>query len=100
MSKPNKSELEKRILNQLRWRGPTDVVALIWHGYLTALMEWGLIDVVTFEQLTELLPKKGFKELYEMSLNEKIKPDKEREIDDFLVGKNNQMNPGDSIEFY
>ena len=89
MSKPTESALRERISNQLRWRGPTDTVALIWHGYLTALLEWGLIDVSTFSRLTELLPKKGFKKLYEMCLDEPIKPEHEKKIDRYLNGFNN-----------
>ena len=82
--KPEEEALAARIRNQISWRGPTDTVALIWHGYLTALLEWGLIDVSVFDRLVKYLPKKGLKELHEMCLDEPIKPEYEKEIDGYM----------------
>jgi hypothetical protein len=86
-SYPTEEELRNRIANQLGWRGPTDKVALAWHGYLTALLEWGLIDVQVFDRLSVLLPQVGNKELYELSSDEPLSLEREREIDEFLIQK-------------
>jgi len=69
---PTEEELRDRIANQLSWRGATDTVALIWHGYLTALLEWGLLDVDAGSRLTALLPKVGNQELCEQALDEPL----------------------------
>ena len=63
---PTEDELRNRILNQLGWRGPTDAVALLWHGYLAGLSEWGLIEIHVYERLLKLLPEIGVKELDEL----------------------------------
>ncbi len=84
---PTEEELRNRIFNQLNWRGPTDTVALIWHGYLGALLEWGLIEVQVFDRLSALLPKIGNKELYEMFADEPLSAEQEREVDEFLRQK-------------
>lgn len=81
---PTEEELRNRILNQLRRRGTTDTVVLIWRGYLSALLEWGLIEVGVYDSLSELLPKVGSKELYELFSDEPLTPEQEREIDEFL----------------
>jgi len=81
---PTEEELRNRILNQLRWRGPTDTVALLWHGYLTALLEWGLLEIHVFDRLLPLLPIVGSKELCELSLDEPLSPEREAEIDEYL----------------
>ncbi|WP_120346215.1 hypothetical protein [Paraburkholderia fungorum] len=67
---PTENELRERITRQIGWRGATDQVALIWHGYLTGLMEWGVIELDVFERLSALLPKIGHDELVELSLDE------------------------------
>ena len=79
---PTEEELRNRITNQLARRGPSNPVALIWHGYLSALLEWGVIEVNVFARLTELLPKVGSKELYELLLDEKLSDEQEHEIED------------------
>ncbi|MDQ1835601.1 hypothetical protein [Massilia scottii] len=84
---PTEEELCNRIVNQLAWRGPTEKVALVWHGYLTALLEWGLIEVQVFDRLSVLLPQVGGKELYELCTDEPLSPEREREIDEFLSKK-------------
>ncbi len=86
---PTEEELRNRIVNQLNWRGATDTVALIWHGYLTALLEWGLIDVDASDRLTMLLPRVGSLELYEQVLDEQLTSEQEREFD-------HSRNGGDS----
>lgn len=80
---PTEDELRNRISRHLGWR-ETETVALIWHGYLNALLEWGLIEIGVFDRLLKLLPKVGSKELYEQSLDEAISPEQEAEIDEYL----------------
>ena len=81
---PTEEELRNRITRQLGWRGATDAVALIWQGYLTALLEWGLIQVDVCDRLTALLPRVGNKELQEQVLDEPLSPEQEREMDEYL----------------
>lgn len=80
---PTEEELRNRIVRQLGWR-ETDAVALIWHGYLNGLLEWGLIEINVYDRLLKLLPKVGNKELYEQSSDEPISPEQEAEIDEYL----------------
>jgi hypothetical protein len=77
---PTEKELRRRISNQLSWRNTTEV-ALLWHGYLNALLEWGLIDVNIYHSLQEVLPRIGMKESYEQALDEQLDPEQEKEFD-------------------
>ncbi len=81
---PTEEELRNRIARQLEWRNSSDTVALIWHGYLTGLVEWGLIEIPVFDRLTALLPQVGNKELCELSTGVPLTSEQEREIDEFL----------------
>lgn len=81
---PSEDELRTRISNQISWRGPTDTVALLWHGYLSALLEWGLIEVQMYDRVSAELPKVGSKELHEIFLDEPIGLEQEQAIDGFL----------------
>ncbi|MBB5610656.1 MULTISPECIES: hypothetical protein [unclassified Janthinobacterium] len=67
---PTEEELRRRISNQLSWRNTAEV-ALLWHGYINALLEWGLIDVNIYNSLQELLPRIGSKESYEQALGKR-----------------------------
>jgi hypothetical protein len=82
---PTEDELRKRITQHLQWRSGSDSVALIWGGYIAALLEWGLISPDVHGRLLELLPVVGAKELDELFLGEPITPEREREIDQFLA---------------
>ena len=84
---PSEEELRSRISNQINWRGKTENIALIWHGYLAALLEWGLLDAQVFDRLSSLLPPVGNKELYELFTDEPLSSDREREINYFLSQK-------------
>jgi hypothetical protein len=86
---PTEEELRNRIRRQLQWHGSTDTVALIWHGYLAALLEWGVIDIQIYDRLISLLPSIGYKELDELFADEPISPEREKELDDFVFGKKN-----------
>lgn len=83
-SYPTEEELRDRIESQLGRRGPTDAVALIWRGYLSGLLEWGLIEVDMFDRLCKLIPKVGHKELFEMCTGESLSPELEREIEESI----------------
>ena len=80
---PTEEELRNRIVRQLGWR-QTEAVALIWHGYLNGLLEWGLIELAVYDRLLKVLPKVGNKELFELALDEPISPERESEVDEFL----------------
>lgn len=80
---PTEEELRNRITRQLNWRD-TNTVALIWHGYLSGLLEWGLIELAVHDRLAKLLPKVGNKELCEQALDEPLTPEQEAEIDEYL----------------
>jgi hypothetical protein len=56
--KPTFEELHKRIWeNLMHYSGPTLMrAALVWDGYLAALIEWGLISPHEHKQLLRLLP--------------------------------------------
>lgn len=86
---PTEHELRERIERQIARRGATDAVALIWHGYLTSLFEWGLIELDVFDRLSALLPVIGRLELVELSMDEQATPELEKEINDSaqLIGK-------------
>lgn len=84
---PTEEELRNRITRQLAWRN-TEVVALLWRGYLSGLLEWGLIEVHVHDRLDKLLPKVGAKELCEMAEDEPLSLEREQEIEDYLRGKN------------
>ncbi|WP_454726961.1 MULTISPECIES: hypothetical protein [Cupriavidus] len=81
---PTESELRERIQRQLARRGATETVALIWHGYLSGLLEWGLIEIDVFGRLCALLPEVGGKEIVELSMDESITPELEREIENSM----------------
>ncbi|MGT2512642.1 hypothetical protein [Cupriavidus basilensis] len=84
--------MRSRIARQMVWRGSTDKVALIWHGYLGALLEWGVIEVHVFKSLSALLPRVGSKELDELFADESIAPERELEIDEFVQKQPKDMS--------
>lgn len=79
---PTEEELRNRISRQISWRGPTDTVALIWRGYLSALLEWGAIENNVYARLMSLLPTVGVKELVELFADEPLNSERERQIDE------------------
>ena len=80
---PTEEELYNRITNHLNHRGATDTVALLWHGYLAALLEWALIDINAHLRLLNLLPRVGIKELDELFADEPISLEREKEIEEY-----------------
>ena len=81
---PTEEELRDRITRQLQWRDKSDPVALIWHGYLSGLVEWGLLEFNIYDRLTELLPIVGSKELSELFGGEPLTTEEEKEIEEYL----------------
>ena len=81
---PTEEELRDRITRQLQWRDKSDTVALIWHGYLSGLMEWGLIEIDVYNRLSDLLPLVGDKEIAELFAGEPLTTEQEKEIDEYL----------------
>ncbi|MBF4070454.1 hypothetical protein GSH05_15405 [Burkholderia pseudomallei] len=84
---PTEQELRERIERQIARRGATDTVALIWHGYLTGLLEWGVIELDVFDRLSALLPAIGHLELVELSIDEQATLELEREITESMRAK-------------
>jgi len=84
---PTKEELRNRIMNQLSWRGRTDTVGLLWHGYLSSLLEWGLIEFEVYDELCDLLPTVGTKEKNELFADEPLSAEEERAMEDHLMQK-------------
>ena len=88
-AKPTKEELENRIQRHLSWSSSSETVALLWHGYLTGIFEWGLISIEDHRVLSELLPKVGTIEVDEIFSGEPVSAGRRAEIEAYLksVGK-------------
>ncbi|NJK81525.1 MAG: hypothetical protein HC876_16745 [Chloroflexaceae bacterium] len=56
--RPQETELRDRIQEDLdHFHGDLpERYALAWAGYLSALSEWGVIDIYTFSRLYDMLP--------------------------------------------
>lgn len=80
---PTEEELRDRICRQLTWHESSDTVALIWHGYISALLEWGVVEVDVFNRLNALLPRVGNEELCELCTGEPLTPDQRNAIAEF-----------------
>jgi hypothetical protein len=57
--KPSVDELSRRIQDDISHFGGTlpESYALVWDGYLAALIEWGLLSPNEHKILSDLLPK-------------------------------------------
>jgi hypothetical protein len=64
---PSELELRYRIRTHLAHRRD-DSVALVWRGYLAALVEWGLISLSCHDRLSAMLPKVGIATVKEVFL--------------------------------
>jgi hypothetical protein len=53
---PTIAELRERIEESAAPEGMDEQTALVWHGYLAALAEGGLITIKEHDQLIEMLP--------------------------------------------
>ncbi|MFA5951346.1 MAG: hypothetical protein WC807_13785 [Hyphomicrobium sp.] len=76
MSHPTIEELRKRMQEHLAYRKDSDVVHLLWKGYLAALMEWGVLEGGDYHELNGVLKEVGEDELREIFLGF---PDEEEE---------------------
>jgi len=66
-SLPKKEEFIFRIKEHLQHRD-SDVVRLLWKGYLAALLEWGFFDPNDYHELNRDLGELGKDELREIFL--------------------------------
>jgi hypothetical protein len=65
---PTFNELSTRILRHIEHRQNNEEVNLLWHGYLTGLMEWGLLQPDDYHALRKLLRPIGEAERREIFL--------------------------------
>lgn len=63
---PTLEELERRVKEHLALRPENEKVIMIWKGHLAGLLEFGTIDIKTYDAVRELLPKIGSQELEEL----------------------------------
>jgi hypothetical protein len=54
------AELRERIEKCAQPGGMDERTALVWHGYLAAAAEWGLISIPESDDLNELLPRLSY----------------------------------------
>jgi hypothetical protein len=59
MERPSLEELRDRVQQSIGFYGGhiPERAALVWDGYLAALLEWGLISVSDHAELVALLPE-------------------------------------------
>lgn len=59
ISKPTLAELSRRIQREIDHFGGKlpEANALVWSGYISGLLEWGLLSVNDHAKLCQLLPK-------------------------------------------
>ncbi len=67
-SVPTKEEMLNRISEHLSRRRDSEVVTLLWKGYLAALMEWGFFTPDEYHDLNDQLGELGSEELREIFL--------------------------------
>lgn len=77
---PAFEELENRIKRQIAWRGNSERVALLWRGYLSGLLEWGVLEISAYDKLMKFLPQMGQIELHEIFADEPITPEQEEAL--------------------
>lgn len=65
---PTKEEMLNRISEHLSRRRDSEVVTLLWKGYLAALMEWGFFTPDEYHDLNDQLGELGREELREIFL--------------------------------
>jgi hypothetical protein len=63
---PEEDELRSRILAHLEARPGNPFVAAVWSGYISSLLEWGVIDANVHSRLVGLLPQAGRMEVIEI----------------------------------
>lgn len=73
---PQEEDILNRINRHLSYSKDTETVALIWSGYISALLEWGLISPDSYQSLSKKLPEIGNAELYELFMDEPFPTEK------------------------
>lgn len=68
MDVPTKEEMLSRISTHLSRRRDSQIVTLLWKGYLAALMEWGFFSAHEYHELDDQLGELGDEELREIFL--------------------------------
>jgi hypothetical protein len=63
MEMPTKSEMLDRTTRHRAYRDDSDIVNLLWRGYLTALNEWELLSDEDYEEVVSQLRDVGAQEL-------------------------------------
>lgn len=63
---PTKEELLERMTEQLAYRKDSDVIHLLWKGYLAAYGELGLLKTDDYHELNEMLKDVGEEERREI----------------------------------
>lgn len=53
---PTEEQLAARLTRHLDERPGEQTVVLAWDSYLSALLEWGLLDHLAYDRLSDLLP--------------------------------------------
>jgi hypothetical protein len=66
--KLQKSELQERMREHIAFHKNSEIINLIWKGYLAALTEYGLIGVDDYHDLNEMLSDIGETERREIFL--------------------------------
>lgn len=61
--KINEREMAARLLSHLKKFGSNDESTLLWHGYLAACIEWGLLSPNEHLRLSKVLRDIGHQEL-------------------------------------
>lgn len=57
---------------------------MLWLGYLSGLLEWGVIDIDVYGRLKNLLPLVGEKEVHEMFADEPLSAEDAKKIEAYL----------------
>ncbi len=65
---PEEEELRSSILAHLEARPGKPFVAAVWHGYISSLLEWGVIDPDVHSRLVGFVPEPGSMEVVEILL--------------------------------
>ena len=76
IGRPTEAEILKRVQSHLRAHQSNLTSASLWHGYIAALLEWGLIDAELHSRIGKLLPEIGAQELRDIFLGNETQPDR------------------------
>ena len=74
---PTEEELKSRIERHRGLHVPTRNFGALWRGYLSALVDWGLIEVAVYDRVVTLIPNDGADEQIELFGEIPFSPNKE-----------------------